>query len=264
MKTLSVALQQVKLQYADEIIVENLSIDFDKPEIVSIIGANGSGKSTILKALGRILQPSKGNVIFDGKLLQDLSTKEVAKQLAILPQAAQAPGDMTVRDLVACGRLPYQGLFTEISTTDAAAIAEAIQLTNLEDLAHRRLDMLSGGERQRAWLAMTIAQKPKVLLLDEPTTYLDVQHQFELMQLVQHLHSQMKITVIMVLHDLNHAARFSHRLIGLKKGQIIADGSVEEVFKTEVLEELYNVKMLVMKLKQAETEYLACFPYKNI
>ena len=264
MKTVSLALERVKLQYAEEIIVDNLSVDFNKPEIISIIGANGSGKSTILKALGRILQPSAGKVIFDGQCLQSLATKEIAQQLAILPQSAQAPGDMTVQDLVACGRLPYQGFFTEKTTTDVEAIDEAIELTNLQELKNRRLDRLSGGEKQRAWLAMTIAQKPKILLLDEPTTYLDVQHQFELMQLIQHLHKVMKITVIMVLHDLNHAARFSQRLICLKKGKIIADGSVAEVFKTEILEEIYNVKMLVMKLKQLDNEYLACFPYKNI
>ncbi len=256
--------EHVRLQYGSRVIAEDMSVDFSKPEIVSIIGPNGSGKSTLLKALGRLLEPTGGAVYLDGRSLKEFSSEKAAQILSILPQSAQAPGDMTIRDLVACGRLPYQSMFSQLKDEDIQAVDKALEATGLTMMQNRNLSALSGGERQRAWLAMALAQEPEILLLDEPTTYLDIHHQLELMQLVEELYQTMHITVIMVLHDLNHAARYSHRLVAVKNGKIVADGSVETVFTKENLESIYDVKAIVTRMKQGTEEQLVCFPYETV
>ena len=259
--TAALNVKNMRLQYGEKIIIDDISLDFDKPEIISIIGPNGSGKSTLLKALCRLLAPTKGSVTLNGQDLKELDTNEVAKVISVLPQSAIAPGDMTIRDLVAYGRMPYQGFMSQSTAHDEKAISEALAFAELTQMQHRRLDTLSGGERQRAWIAMTLAQEPQILLLDEPTTYLDIHHQLELMELVVRLHKERNVSVIMVLHDLNHAARYSKRLIALKKGQVMADGSVENVFKAEILEDLYNVKAVVTMIETQGVKYPLCFPY---
>lgn len=257
----SLIMQQVRLQYRDQIIINDMSLNFSRPEIVSIIGPNGSGKSTLLKSLCRLLSPTSGCVYLNGCKLTDIPTEEIARAISILPQSATAPGDMTVYDLATYGRLPYQGFLSQLSDADKQAIEDALTFTELTSMQHRRLDTLSGGERQRAWLAMALAQHPQILLLDEPTTYLDIHHQLELMELIVKLHRSRSLTVIMVLHDLNHAARYSQRLIALKKGSIVADGPVAEVFTTPILEDLYDVKAVVTTLEQQGCKYPICFPY---
>ena len=252
---------KLTLQYGTRIIADKLDFSVDKSQIISIIGPNGSGKSTLLKSLGRLLKPTYGTVLLEGKDIHTMKPSDVARKMSILPQSSTAPSDMTVYDLVCYGRMPHQGLFSTPSSADKEKIEEALAETNTSKMRHRRLDTLSGGERQRAWLAMAIAQNPEILLLDEPTTYLDVKHQLDLMNLVYKLHETKKITVIMVLHDLNHAARFSNRLVAVKKGKIFADGLVNEVFTEEVLCNLYDVETSVMTLKQNGQEYLVCFPY---
>ncbi|HIU64925.1 MAG TPA: ABC transporter ATP-binding protein [Candidatus Avacidaminococcus intestinavium] len=259
---------EVKLQaerlvfgYKDKIILENISLDFLKPEIVSIIGPNGSGKSTLLKTLCKLLTPTQGTVYLNGKDIQAYQPKALAKTISVLPQSPRAPGDMTIRDLATFGRMPYQSFLAELSSEDGKAVDDALAFTELTHMQFRRLDTLSGGERQRAWLAMALAQNPRVLLLDEPTTYLDIHHQLELMELIGHLHRERQLTIIMVLHDLNHAARYSQRLVAVKGGKIIADGTVETVFTETVLERLYNVKAVVTTLKQGAKSYPLCFPY---
>lgn len=247
--------------YRERIVGKDINLTFRKPEIVSIIGPNGSGKSTVLKTLGRLLEPVGGVVMLNGKDIQQRGAKEVARIISMLPQSAQAPQDMTVRDLVMCGRLPYQNAFSTLTDADVKAVDDAIEETGLESLQHRPLKDLSGGERQRAWLAMAIAQEPNILMLDEPTTFLDVRYQLELMKLVVKLHKTRGITVIMVLHDLNHAAHFSHRLIAVKKGQIMADGSVEEIFNEDVLSKLYDVNMMFQKVQIGNEEHTICIPY---
>lgn len=260
----TLAIKEASLYYGKHMVSEALTLEFSKPEIVSIIGPNGSGKSTLLKALGRLLKPVAGTVYLNGRDMQTMSSAETARQLSVLPQAAQAPGDMTVRDLARCGRLPYQTIFSQLGESDRRAIDMALESTGLVDMQKRSLSSLSGGECQRAWLAMALAQKPQILLLDEPTTYLDIHYQLELMELVNRLHRRFAITVIMVLHDLNHAARFSHRLIAIKKGQIMADGSVQQVFVKSTLEKLYDVKVTVMEMGSEGKHYLACFPYRSM
>lgn len=252
-------IENAQLGYPKHIVAESITASFDEPEVVSIIGPNGSGKSTLLKALGRLLTPLKGTVYLNGTDLQAMASSDTARIISILPQSAQAPGDMTVMDLASCGRMPYQSAFSQLREADYAAVDKALDACGLLQMKHRRIGALSGGERQRTWLAMALAQEPEVLLLDEPTTYLDIHYQLELMELVAELHRDLNITVIMVMHDLNHAARYSNRLIAVKKGEIVADGKVADVFTREILEPLYDVKMKIMELDDS----LVCFPYKT-
>lgn len=253
--------EDVTLGYGKKTIAKHLDVCFDKPEIVSIIGPNGSGKSTLLKALARLLAPHHGTVYLKGEDMAGLPLRQTARQIALLPQSTVAPGDMTVRELAAFGRLPYQSAFSALHERDWAAIDRALQATEMTALAHEPLTSLSGGERQRAWLAMALAKEPEILLLDEPTTYLDVHHQIELMELVEHLYETQQILVIMVMHDLNHAARFSHRLIAVQEGRIVADGPVREVFRPEVLEPLYDIKAQVLPVAEDGREQIVCIPY---
>lgn len=259
-------IKHARLQYGKTVITKDISASFMKPEIVSIIGPNGSGKSTLLKALGRLLAPGKGVVYLSGKDMRSLPSEAVAKRVSVLPQSAQAPGDMTVRDLASCGRIPYQSAFSQLSEEDGRVIDKALSATGMAEMRHKRIGALSGGERQRAWLAMALAQEPKILLLDEPTTFLDIHYQLELMELITRLYEKTGITIIMVMHDLNYAARFSHRLIAVKKGRIVADGPVEEVFCQPVLENLYDVNVSLTQITEEGRTYPVCFPYlhKNI
>ncbi len=253
--------RSVLLGYGAKVVATRLDLCIDKPEMVSIIGPNGSGKSTLLKALSRLLPPKAGSVLLDGKDIHRMTPNEVARIMAVLPQSVQAPSDITVHDLVSYGRSPHQRMFSAVSEVDKSQVADAIIATGMTEFVHRRLDTLSGGERQRAWLAMALAQQPQILMLDEPTTYLDIFHQLELMKLVQRLHQERQITVVMVLHDLNHAARFSQRVIAVKAGKVFADGAVNEVFTANTLKQLYGVETTVMTVKQGGDEHLVCFPH---
>ncbi len=252
---------KITLKYGERTIIKDLTLDISKPEIVTIIGPNGSGKSTLLKALCRLLEPAAGTVYLDSKNINKMSTEEVARTMAVMAQSANAPAGTTVEELVSYGRMPYRKFFDGLGKEDRIAIDEAIAFTELGPLRTRLVHTLSGGERQRAWLAMALAQQPQVLLLDEPTTYLDVHHQLELMELVVRLHNEMGLTVIMVLHDLNHAARYSERLIALKKGAIMADGPTEEVFVEPIIESLYDVQAVIMHVEANGNVYPVCFPY---
>lgn len=254
--------EKIGLSYGTKNIIPEISVAINKPEVISIIGPNGSGKSTLLKGLARLLAPSAGRVLLNGRDINTLPTKEVARSMAILPQSVNSPGDMTVRDLVLCGRAPYRGVFSALSKEDLRKVDEAIALTKLEEHTHRRVDTLSGGERQRAWLAMALAQNPQLLLLDEPTSYLDIRYQLELMKLIRELHEKIGITVVMVLHDLNHAARYSQRIVAMKNGAVCADGPIQEVFTAETLNFLYEVEVTVMNLEQKGGASLVCFPHE--
>lgn len=259
--TVTLSAKQLTLKYGERTIADKLSISFTKPEIVSIIGPNGSGKTTLLKALCRLLTPNEGTVYLNSKDINKMSSEQTAKFISVMAQSAQAPNGITVSELVSYGRLPHQKMFASLNEEDKRIINEAIKFTELEPLLHRFVTTLSGGERQRVWLAMALAQEPQILLLDEPTTYLDVHHQLELMELIVKLHRLKKITVIMVLHDLNHAARYSERLIAIKNGNIMADGSVEEVFVENIIEDLYDVKTLVLNPCVNGVSYPVCIPY---
>jgi len=253
--------RKLTLSYGEKMVASNMSLRFDKPEIVGIIGPNGSGKSTLLKALSRLLKPVSGQVLLMGEAIEKLPRRKVAKWMSVLPQGAQAPGEFVVYDLVACGRTPYRSSFGAFSEEDRSVIAESIHMVGLQDLTYRRMDTLSGGERQRAWLALALAQQSSILMLDEPTTYLDVHHQLEMLKLIQRLQQELSLTVVMVLHDLNQAIRFCHQIIAIKDGAVFACGTPEEVITSENMKKLYGVESIVTHIAYEGSSFLVCFPH---
>ena len=224
------------------VVVRDLVLDVARGEIVTLVGPNGSGKSTILRALARLMRPQGGAVYLNGRAIHRTSTRRVAQQLAILPQNPTAPDDLTIRDLVARGRFARQAWWRSAGSHDRDVIAWALEATGLADLSDRRLNTLSGGERQRAWIALALAQEPQVLLLDEPTTFLDISHQLEVMGLLQKLNEDNGLSIVMVLHDLNQAARFSHRLVALRQGDVYAAGPPACVLTETMLREVFQVE----------------------
>lgn len=236
-------LKNIFVSYNEKSIIEDLSLEFVTGGITSIIGPNGSGKSTILKSMARILKDYKGAISLNSKDIKTMKGKEVARILALLSQENKSPEDLTVEDLVYYGRMPHKGLLKMKNQEDIEIIQWALSKMKLLEKSNKKLSELSGGERQRAWIAMALSQKPKLLLLDEPTTYLDLAHQFELLQLVRDLNKTEGITVIMVLHDLNQAAKFSDHVVVLRAGKIYAKGTPEEVFTEIMAEEVYNLKV---------------------
>lgn len=230
------------IAYDDRLIVQDLNIAIPQGKITALVGANGSGKSTILKTMARIMIPSKGNVLLDGKSIHKQSTKDVAKQLAILPQNPTAPDGLTVSELVSYGRFPYQKGFGSMTKQDREIVQWAVEATGMSDFADRPVDHLSGGQRQRAWIAMALAQETDILFLDEPTTFLDMAHQLEVLHLLQKLNEFNNRTVVMVVHDLNHASRYAHHMIAIKTGKVVGEGSPIEVITPEIMREVFNIE----------------------
>ena len=244
--THALAAQNLYVGYLERAVIERLSLDIVKGQITALVGPNGSGKSTLLKAMARLLKPSAGTVLLDGKAIHSLSTAQVAQQMAILPQGPSAPHGLTVRELVEQGRFPHVGALRMLRQQDHEAIQQALELTNMTDFVHRPLDSLSGGERQRAWIALTLAQATPVLLLDEPTTFLDIGHQLEVLELVQQLNRERGMTIILVLHDLNQAARYADRMVVLNRGVIVADGAPRDVLTAPLLAEVFGVQVNIV------------------
>jgi iron complex transport system ATP-binding protein len=243
---MQVKAEQLELSYGRDPVIRDFSMSVAEKEIVTLIGANGSGKSTILKAMGRLLKPDRGAVYLDGKELKSYDTRQLARKLAILPQTHHSPAGMTVRDLVSYGRFPHRAILRSTGEKDRESIDRALSLTGMEALQHREVSTLSGGERQRAWIALNLAQEPKVLLLDEPTTFLDISHQFELLELVREMNHNLGITIVMVLHDLNHAARYSDKIAAVKNKGIYCCGTAEEVITEDNLKEIFNIKVRII------------------
>jgi iron complex transport system ATP-binding protein len=237
----------VRLGYGDRVVVEDLDLDVVSGTVTAVIGPNGCGKSTLLRALGRLLKPSSGQVVLDGKRIDRTPTREVAKVLGLLPQAPSAPEGLTVADLVARGRHPHQAWYRQWSSDDEEIVAQALEWTGIEDLAERPVDELSGGQRQRAWISMALAQGTDLLLLDEPTTFLDLAHQVDVLELVRRLHREAGRTVVMVLHDLNLAARYADRLVAMRDGRIIAAGEPGDVITEEMLAEVFGLDAKVIE-----------------
>ncbi|AVQ47009.1 ABC transporter ATP-binding protein [Clostridium sporogenes] len=240
-------IQDFTIGYNNKVIVKNFNLKVDKGDMLTIIGPNGSGKSTVLKAIGRLLKPMEGIIHLDGKLLWDMSNKDIAKEMACLSQHNSAPKDMTIRRIVGFGRNPHKAWFESLNKEDEEIIDWALENTNLKHMENKKITSVSGGERQRAWLAMALAQKPKVLLLDEPTTYLDINNQIEILELVRQLNENLKLTVVMVLHDLNQAAKYSNRVLVLKNGEIQALGKPEEILNKKLIRDVYSVDMNILK-----------------
>lgn len=228
-------------------VITELSLSIRKGTITALVGPNGSGKSTLLMTLARALAAQGGTVLLDGSRIQDQPTRQVARRLAFLPQSRVVPPGSTVRSIVEQGRYPQVGNWAMLRRQDDPAVERALALTGLEGLADRRMDSLSGGERQRGWIAMALAQEAGLLLLDEPTAYLDVRHQIDLMELIGQLRRDHDITVVMVLHDLNQAARYADRVVVLRQGQIAADGSPEEVMTPQMLLDVFDVSATIIR-----------------
>lgn len=232
---------QVTISYGDNVIVDNLDVTIPDGQITSIIGPNGCGKSTLLKALSRLLSISNGDIILDGKSIHSQSTKDIAKKIAILPQSPEVADGLTVGELVSYGRFPHQKGFGRLSAEDKKEIDWALNVTGTYDFKDRSINDLSGGQRQRVWIAMALAQRTDIIFLDEPTTYLDISHQLEILELITQLNQEQGCTIVMVLHDINQAVRFSDHLITMKNGDIVADGSTENVLTKDILEKVFNI-----------------------
>ena len=254
--------RKLSLAYDSQVIIEKLSTTITTGEITALVGPNGCGKSTLLRGLARLLKPQTGEVLLDGNAIHSLPTKELAKQLGLLPQGPTAPEGLTVYELVAQGRYPHQGFFQQWSLEDERVTQEAITVTNMIEFADRPLDTLSGGQRQRAWIAMTLAQKTPFLLLDEPTTYLDIGYQMEVMELIEQLNKERQMTILLVLHDLNQAARYSQRMIVLSQGEIVADGAPEAVLTQRLLAEVFKVRANIVT--DPDSGSPVCLPYGTV
>jgi len=231
----------LSLAYDSDTVIKQLSLSIVPGEITALVGPNGCGKSTLLRGLARLLKPRAGEVLLDGRAIHTLSTKGLAQQMGILPQGPVAPEGLTVYELVAQGRYPHQGFFQQWSPADEKATREALAITNMAPFADRPMDTLSGGQRQRAWIAMTLAQETSILLLDEPTTFLDIGFQLEVMELIERLNRERQMTILLVLHDLNQAARYSRRMIVLREGVVVADGRPRDALTKELLTDVFNI-----------------------
>jgi len=238
--------QSVTLAYEQSVIAKDLSVDIPHGNFTVIVGPNGCGKSTLLRSLSRLLVPQSGEILLNGKNIHSQSTKEVAKKLGLLPQSAIAPDGIKVIDLVSRGRFPHQKWFQPWSEADQQAVELAMQATGVIDYAELNVDQLSGGQRQRVWVAMALAQETSLLLLDEPTTYLDIAHQIELMDLFQDLNQIQGHTLVAVLHDLNHACRYADHLIMIKSGQVIATGAPNEIVTEAIIEQVFGLSCLIL------------------
>jgi iron complex transport system ATP-binding protein len=233
--------ESLTLSYGESIIINELNLQIPKGEITVFIGGNGCGKSTLLRSLARLLKPQDGSILLEGTAIAKLPTKEVAKQLAILPQGPVAPEGLTVLQLVKQGRYPYQSWLKQWSEADEKAVWDALESTGMTEFAERHVDSLSGGQRQRAWIAMTLAQDTDIILLDEPTTYLDMTHQIEILDLLFELNEKEQRTIVMVLHDLNLACRYAHHLVAIKDKSIYAQGKPEDVISCGLVRDVFDV-----------------------
>lgn len=239
--------EALTLGYGDFRVADGLNVAIPDGKFTAIIGPNGCGKSTLLRTLSRLMKPLGGQVRLDGEAIQRFATKEVARRIGLLAQNASAPGDITVAELVARGRYPHQPLFTRWRDEDEQAVQKAMAATGVTALADQSVDTLSGGQRQRAWIAMVLAQETSILLLDEPTTWLDISHQIDLLELLCTLNREQGYTLAAVLHDLNQACRYANHLIALRDGKIIAEGAPSEIVDAALIEAIYGLRCMIIE-----------------
>ncbi|HEU4965626.1 MAG TPA: ABC transporter ATP-binding protein [Bacilli bacterium] len=252
--------EQLNLSYEDNTIIRELDLQVPAGQITALVGRNGCGKSTLLKAMARLLKPAAGQVYLDGKAIHTLPTKEVAKQLAILPQSPTAPEGLTVEGLVRQGRYPHLSMFGQRTEEDDRMVRWALEATHMTELRHRDLAALSGGQRQRAWIAMALAQGTDLLLLDEPTTYLDMAHQLEVLELLQELNRDQGKTIVMVVHDLNHATRYAGHMIAVNEGTVVAAGAPRDIMTPQLMLDVFGVHAYIEI--EEESGIPICVPYK--
>jgi iron complex transport system ATP-binding protein len=253
----------LRLAYGDHVVIDGLDLDVPDGAVTAVVGPNGCGKSTLLRALGRLLRPQSGEVLLDGRRIDRIPTREVARIIGMLPQSPVAPAGLTVADLVMRGRHPHQTWFRQWSPADQEVVTEALEWTDMRDLADRPVDELSGGQRQRAWISMALAQGTEFLLLDEPTTFLDLAHQLDVLDLVARLHRQRDRTIVMVLHDLNLAARYADHVVAMRDGRIVAQGPPAAVFTVELLAEVFNLDAMVVPDPSTSTPLVVPLPRRG-
>ncbi len=232
--------------YHETQVLHDIDVEIPSGKITAVVGANACGKSTFLRALARLIAPTDGQVLLDGVQIQKIPSRSLARQMGLLPQTPVAPEGITVLDLVSRGRYPHQGLFSRWTSTDDRAVAHALSATRLEALVERPVDTLSGGQRQRVWIAMALAQDTDILLLDEPTTYLDIHHQVEVLDLLVDLNRDRGITVVMVLHDLNLAARYADHLLAMAAGRVFSSGAPEQVLTEEMVRQVFDLESRII------------------
>lgn len=237
-----ISCKNLKVGYEEKVIIENLSLRINKGEVVSIIGPNGCGKSTLLKTLSRIIKPMSGGIYIQNESIKNLKSKHISQKVCLLSQHNDAPGDLTVEELVYFGRIPHKKWYESKTKSDEEIVNWAIENTGLKRYKNTPINSLSGGERQRAYIAQALCQKPNILLLDEPTTYLDISYQLEVMELVREINEKFNITIVMVLHELNQASKYSDRLVIMKDGEIVSDGCPKEVINKETIKQVYKIE----------------------
>lgn len=237
--------RNITIAYKKKCVLENVTLEIPCGKIVTIIGQNGCGKSSLLKTVSRAVTPQNGDVIYNDQTMQTYNRKKFARKIAYLAQVHTSPPDIDVRTLVSYGRYPYMKFGRGLTKADIDIVDTTIEITGLTELQNRALSTLSGGERQRAWIAMTVCQQPEILILDEPTTYLDISYQIEVLELVQRLNREMGMTILMVLHDLNLAARYSDRLVAVKEKKILAVGTPSEILTESYLREIFHINAIV-------------------
>lgn len=237
-----ISCKNLKVGYEEKVIIENLSLRINKGEVVSIIGPNGCGKSTLLKTLSRIIKPMSGGIYIQNESIKNLKSKHISQKVCLLSQHNDAPGDLTVEELVYFGRIPHKKWYESKTKSDEETVNWAIENTGLKRYKNTPINSLSGGERQRAYIAQALCQKPDILLLDEPTTYLDISYQLEVMELVREINEKFNITIVMVLHELNQASKYSDRLVIMKDGEIVSDGCPRDVINKETVKQVYKIE----------------------
>lgn len=247
MSACSLRAQSLVAGYGERTILDDVTLNVPAGCTTAIVGANACGKSTLLRVLSRLLTPTQGSVLLEGNAIHRLPTRRLAQQLGFLPQSPIAPEGISVLELVSRGRHPHQGLFKRWSAADEAAVADALAATHMSELAERHVDELSGGQRQRAWIAMALAQQTRVLLLDEPTTFLDINHQVDVLDLLTDLNQQRGTTIVMVLHELNLAARYADQLVAMANGQVYAAGPPEEILTEQMVREVFGLESRVIE-----------------
>lgn len=246
----AIRVEKLSVSYEKTNIIEDMTLEIPKGKTTIIIGANGCGKSTFLKTAARILKPNSGQIYVNEKNIKAQKAKEIARQMAFLPQSPVSPDAITVRELVSYGRFPYQKAVGGLNVHDKEQVEWAIRETGLTEFADRLVSSLSGGQRQRAWIAMTLAQETDIILLDEPTTYLDMAHQLEVLTLLQKLNREKQLTIVMVLHELNQASRFADYIIGMKDGKVVCEGTPEAAITEEALKTIYGIEASLQMSRQ--------------
>ncbi|MGN7284668.1 ABC transporter ATP-binding protein [Shouchella rhizosphaerae] len=257
----SISVDRLILAYGATTVIDGIDLRIPNGKITVLIGSNGCGKSTLLRSLARLLKPQQGTIMLDGRAIAQMTTKEVARRIAVLPQNQVLPEALTVLQLVRLGRYPHQAVFKQWSEEDENRVEEALRLTGMSQFANRAVDSLSGGQRQRAWIAMTLAQNTDILLLDEPTTYLDLSYQVEILDLLYKLNQQDKRTIVMVLHDLNLSCRYAHHMVAVSEGKIYAQGCPEDIMTRELVQNVFQMECEIGRDMLYGTP--VCVPYSK-